>query len=214
MEGAAVFMELFTNVDLFLSHMHETYGLWMYVVLGLIFFLESGVFFTGPFLPGDSLLFVAGATAAAGVLDPWAVILGSTVGALFGNIVGFLFGAWIGKRLFTHESSKWFNQENLQKAKLFFDKHGGNAVALARFIPLIRSLIPVVAGSSKMNFMLFNIYSALSALAWTCISTALGYWLGSIPFIKDNLSWLVVGSILIVIVGILGSAVYKKSKEK
>lgn len=90
-------MELFTNVDLFLSHMHETYGLWLYVVLGLIFFLESGVFFTGPFLPGDSLLFVAGATAAAGVLDPWAVILGSTVGALFGNIVGFLFGAGLAK---------------------------------------------------------------------------------------------------------------------
>ena len=207
-----MFMELFTNVDLFLTHVHQTYGLWLYVVLGLIFFLESGVFFTGPFLPGESLLFVAGATAAAGVLDPWAAILCSAIGALFGNITGFFLGAWLGKKLFSHQSGKWFNEANLQKAKIFFNEHGGNAVALARFIPLIRSLIPVVAGSSRMNFMLFNIYSALSAFAWTAILIALGYWLGSIPFIKNNLSWLVVGSILLVIVGILCSAIYKKRK--
>lgn len=213
MGDANLFLELFTNADSFLRHMHDSYGILIYAVLGLIFFLESGVFFTGPFLPGDSLLFVSGATAAAGVLDPWGTVFVCSMGAFIGNITGYIIGAWLGKKLFADKSGKWFNQDNLEKAKNFFNQRGGNAVALGRFIPVIRSLIPVVAGSSNMNFTLFNIYSALSAVVWAGLITSIGYWLGHIPFIKDNLSWIVVGSIGVVILGILGSAVLKRPKK-
>lgn len=210
MSGANIFLELFTNVDAFLTHMHQMYGFWLYIILGLIFFLESGVFFTGPFLPGDSLLFVAGASCAAGVLDPWVVVIACCIGAGIGNTFGFVCGAWAGEKLFADKSGKWINQDNLNKAQTFFNLHGGNAVALARFIPLIRSLMPLVAGASKMNFTLFNIYSYASALVWCSIMTFLGYWLGHIPFVKNNLSWIVIGSIALVMFGLVSSVIYKK----
>ncbi len=205
------FLELLTNADLFISQMYQLYGVWIYAVFFTIFFLESGVFLTAPFLPGDSLLFVAGAACSTGPLNPWIMIASASLGATTGNFVGYGLGAWLGPKLFTKQSSKWFNPDNLEKAEVFFEHHGGISVALARFIPLIRSLIPIVAGASKMNFISFTGYTIFSAFLWTVIGTASGFWLGQVPFIKNNLSLIIIVSIAVVIVPSFLLYVVKKS---
>lgn len=196
MEFLNLAIELFRNADQFILHVAETYGIWIYVILFLIFFAETGIVICA-FLPGDSLLFISGAAAATGVLNPIALILIITVGAIVGNTTNFYIGSWLGKKIYDG-SIGWIDQSALQKTHMFYEKHGGKTIVLARFVPIVRSFAPLVAGAAQMKALKFELYSGFGALFWVGSIVGAGYLFGNIPFIKNNLS-------LILIVGILAA---------
>lgn len=189
-------LELFRNADHFIMYIATTYGWWVYFVLFLIFFSETGIVICA-FLPGDSLLFICGAAAAAGALNPITLIIVITVGAIVGNTTNYYIGNWLGNKIYDGSLS-WIDQSALQRTHDFYEKHGGKTIVLARFIPIVRSFAPLVAGAAKMNALRFELYSGGGALVWVGSIVGAGYLFGNIPFIKNNLS-------LILIVGILAA---------
>lgn len=168
-----------------------------YPGLFAIIFLESGVFF-GFFLPGASMLFTAGLLSSQGVFSPWVLIPLVTVAAILGDSAGYWFGAKVGYRLFLRPNSRFFKHEYLEAAKDFYEKHGVYAVALARFIPVVRTFAPIVAGIVKMRYRTFLSYNILGALAWAAGVTFLGYYLGEkVPFVGQYLTPIVLGIIVL-----------------
>ncbi len=194
MEFVNLTLELFRNADQFILHIAQTYGLWIYLVLFAIFFSETGIIICA-FLPGDSLLFISGAASATGILNPLALIVIITIGAIVGNTVNYYIGLWLGKKIYDGSIS-WIDQKALSKTHVFYEKHGGKTVVLARFIPIVRSFAPLVAGAAEMDAVRFELYSGFGALFWVALIVGAGYLFGNIPFIKNNLS-------LILLVGIL-----------
>ena len=178
MDFLTLTLELFRNADHFIMYIAQTYGWWVYLVLFMIFYSETGIVICA-FLPGDSLLFIAGAAAAAGALNPWLLIVIISLGAILGNTTNFYIGNWLGNKIYDGSIS-WIDQDALKKTHDFYEKHGGKTIVLARFVPIVRSFAPLVAGAAKMNPLRFE--------------------LGNIPFIKNNLS-------LILVVGILAALV-------
>ena len=180
----------------------------------LIFFLETG-FVVMSFLPGDSLLFVAGTVAASGTTSPWLLMLAVIVGAIAGNTLGYEQGRWLGNRIYSGSIS-WINEKKLRTAHDFYVKHGGKTILLARFVPIVRAFAPLIAGAAKMNGVRFEIFSAAGAVLWAFLLIGAGYLFGNIPFIKNNLSIiLILGMIAAVSGPILVGAVWKLlHKEK
>ncbi len=189
-------LELFRNADHFIMYIATTYGWWVYFVLFLIFFAETGIVICA-FLPGDSLLFICGAAAAAGALSPITLIVVITLGAIVGNTTNYYIGNWLGNKIYDGSLS-WIDQSALQRTHEFYEKHGGKTIVLARFVPIVRSFAPLVAGAAKMNALRFEIYSGGGAFLWVASIVGAGFLFGNIPFIKNNLS-------LILIVGILAA---------
>lgn len=177
------------------------FGLWSYVLLFLVIFMETGLVVT-PFLPGDSLLFAAGAlTASMKVFDIkllWVLMVGA---AFLGDTVNYWIGHFIGPKAF-EMNSKLLKKEYLDKAQAFYDKHGGVAIVLARFVPIVRTFAPFVAGVGKMHYTRFLSYNAIGGLLWVSIMLLSGYFFGNIPFVKDNFHYVVVVIILISVVPI------------
>jgi membrane-associated protein len=164
-----------------------------------IIFAESGLIFAF-FLPGATLLFTAGLLAAAGVFNPWILIPLVTLAAILGDNVGYWFGNKIGIKLFTKPDSRFFRQEHLRRTQHFYEKHGAKAVFLARFVPIIRTFTPVVAGIASMHYRTFVTYNILGALAWATGVTTLAYVLGSrFPFIADYIELVLIGIVLITV---------------
>lgn len=161
-----------------------------YLILFGIVFAESGLL-VGFFLPGDSLLFVAGMAAAGSLgkvqLNLWVVLIGVFVAAVAGDQVGYLFGRKAGPALFKRPDSRFFKHENVEKAQRFFDRHGPRAIVLARFVPIVRTFCPIVAGVGHMEYRVFVRYNVLGGLLWGVGVTLLGYFLGNVPVVKDNL---------------------------
>lgn len=178
--------QLFTNADRFLITLATDYGWLVYVAMFLIFFCETGCVIMA-FLPGDSLLFVAGTVAAAGTMSPWGLMLAVTLGACLGNTVGFHTGRWLGNKIYDG-SIRWINAEKLSKTQIFYEKHGGKTIVLARFVPIVRAFAPLVAGAARMSMARFELYSGLGALIWAVSLIGVGYLFGNIPIVKDNLS--------------------------
>jgi membrane-associated protein len=196
MEFLTLLLELFRNADQFIFHIAQQYGFWIYLVLFAIFFAETGIVICA-FLPGDSLLFVSGAAAATGVLNPFILIAMITLGAIVGNTLNFFIGGWMGKKIYDGSVS-WIDQKALLRTHGFYQKHGGKTIVIARFVPIVRSFAPLVAGAAQMDAWKFEIYSGLGALFWVASIVGAGYLFGNIPFIQQNLS-------LILIVGILAA---------
>ena len=159
-----------------------------YPGIAAIVFLESGVFF-GFFLPGASMLFTAGLLASQGFFSPWILIPLVAIAAILGDNAGYWFGKKLGVRLFLRPDSRWFRHEHLERAKVFYDKHGARTILLARFVPILRTFVPIVAGVVQMRYRIFIIYNIVGAVLWGIGITSLGYYLGTrFPFVQHYLT--------------------------
>ena len=209
-------IDIILHLDVYLDMLVRDYGVWIYAILFLVIFCETGLVVM-PFLPGDSLLFIAGAVAAGGGMDP--VLLGGLLmlAAILGDSTNYVIGRTAGERLFSNPNSKIFRRDYLQKTHDFYDKHGGKTVTLARFLPILRTFAPFVAGVAKMPYPRFFGFSVLGTILWVGGLVTLGYFFGNVPFIKKNLSLLVVFIILLslvpMIIGVARSRFGRTSSE-
>ena len=184
-------------IDQHLIALAAQHGAWVYAVLFLIVFCETGLVVT-PFLPGDSLLFAAGAVAAAsaGVLNVHIIVVLLLAAAILGDASNFEIGKYFGAKLFARPNSRLFKPEYLAKTHQFYEKYGGKTIILARFVPIVRTFAPFVAGMGKMHYGHFLRYNIIGALAWVVSLTYLGYAFGNVPFIKNNFGALVIGIVV------------------
>ena len=195
MELFAQFIDVVLHLDKYLTLLIAQYGVWVYAILFAIIFCETG-FVVTPFLPGDSLLFVVGALSATGALDLQSVILLLMAAAFLGDNTNYWIGRFIGPRVFTQES-RWLNRRHLEKTEAFYAKHGGKTVLFARFLPIIRTFAPFVAGIGRMIYRRFVLFSILGALVWINSLVFLGYFFGNIPIVKNNLTVAILGIIVV-----------------
>lgn len=180
------------------------YGIGLYIILWLIIFAETGLIVT-PFLPGDSLLFATGAIIALGLpgLNIWMMIFALLSAAIIGDMVNYHVGKWMAPKLFKGYKAKWLNKKHLDKAHEFYEKHGGKAIVLARFVPIIRTYAPFVAGMSGMRYSYFVIYNVSGGLVWVASFLLLGYFFGNIPVIKSNFQYVILAIIVISVMPIV-----------
>lgn len=190
MELVTYLLNVVMHLDAQLLALTQQYGVWIYAILFLIIFCETGLI-VFPFLPGDSLLFVAGALGGAGALDAYILLPLLMLAAFAGDNTNYWIGRLIGKRLLQLGDSRFLKHEHLEKTHAFYKKHGGKTVILARFLPIVRTFAPFVAGIGGMRYRLFAMFSALGSMAWISCFVIGGYFLGNIPFIKDNLTLMV-----------------------
>ena len=196
MEFLSQFVEIVLHLDQHLAALVAQYGVWVYAILFGIIFAETG-FVVTPFLPGDSLLFVAGAVAALGGLQiGWLVVLLS-VAAITGNMLNYQIGRYLGPKVFQWPQSRLFNKAALLKTHAFYERHGGKTLALSRFLPLFRTFAPFVAGIGAMDYGRFLFFNCVGGLAWVISLTLAGYWFGNLPWVRQNLSLLIVGIIVV-----------------
>ncbi|MBK6631080.1 MAG: DedA family protein [Betaproteobacteria bacterium] len=196
MEFLALLWDIAVHLDKHLAALLAQYGVWVYAILFLIIFSETG-FVVTPFLPGDSLLFVAGALAGAGSMDMW-VLNGSLIAAaVLGNSVNYSIGRYLGPKVFHWENSRFFNKAALMKTHVFYERHGGKALVISRFIPILRTFTPFVAGIGAMTYARFQAFNVTGALLWVGSLTALGYLFGNLPVVKNNLSLVILAIIVI-----------------
>jgi membrane-associated protein len=208
-------IEFFLHVDVHLAEITTAYGPWIYALLFAVVFAETGLVAT-PFLPGDSLIFACGALAAAGVLDPWLTAGLLLVAAVAGDAVNYSIGRAIGPRVFRAEdrSSAWhrlLNREHLVRTHAFFERYGGKAVVLGRFVPIVRTFVPFVAGAVTMTYRKFAFFNITGALLWVGICFGAGYAFGNVPVVKNNFSLVALG---IVLVSVLPMAVELLRRRK
>lgn len=213
MEFILAIIDLALHLDTHLAAMVAEYGVWIYVILFAIIFAETGLVVT-PFLPGDSLLFVAGALAATGGMDPWILALVIFTAAVLGNTTNYWIGRWIGPRVFDWQQSRWFNRRALDKAHTFYEKYGGITISLARFVPIVRTFAPFVAGVAVMSHRLFQLWSVLGAILWVGVFVGLGYFFGNIPLVQDNLMFLMLAVVLLSVLPIVVPWVVSQSRRK
>jgi membrane-associated protein len=195
MDLLATALEYFLHVDRHLLEFATAYGLWIYALLFLVIFLETGVVVT-PFLPGDSLLFATGALAAAGVLDIVGILTLLTAAAIIGDNTNYFIGRAVGPRVFT-ENNRWLKREHLLRTQRFYEKHGGKAVVLARFVPIVRTFAPFVAGVGRMRYPRFLAFDVGGGILWVWGFGLLGYFTGNLPVVKDNFGLVTIGVILL-----------------
>jgi membrane-associated protein len=188
--------DLLVHLDRHLAVLLQQYGAWVYLLLFAIIFCETGLVVT-PFLPGDSLLFIAGALAAGGGIDVHLLALVLVVAAVLGNTVNYSIGRFIGPRVFHWEDSRFFNKSALERAHAFYEKHGGKTIIITRFVPILRTFAPFVAGIARMTYLNFTAYNVAGALAWVLLLLYAGYWFGNAPFVKQNLTWVILGIIVL-----------------
>lgn len=184
MEFIRFLIDFVLHMDVHLNEIISNYGTWTYGILAGVVFMETG-FVVTPFLPGDSLLFAAGTFAALGSLNPFLLFGLLTTAAILGDTVNYHIGQYIGERAFSGEI-KFLKQEYLVKTQEFYDKHGGKAIILARFVPIIRTFAPFIAGVGTMKYRKFIAYNVIGGIVWVAIFISLGYFFGNIPFVKKN----------------------------
>jgi membrane-associated protein len=194
----AQIIDIFLHLDVHLNEWAGYLGGWLYVVLFLIVFCETGLVVT-PFLPGDSLLFAVGALAASpnSSFSLALLFILLTVAAILGDAVNYSIGAWLGPKVFKSESSWLLNKNHLLKTQHFYEKYGGKTIVLARFLPIIRTFAPFVAGIGKMRYSYFAIYNVTGAIAWVSIFLFGGYWLAEQPLVKQNFTYVIIAIIVI-----------------
>jgi len=196
MELLKSLLDLFLHLDEYLASIITNYGAWTYGILFVVIFVETGLVVM-PILPGDSLLFAAGTFAALGSLNVWGLIGLLCIAAVTGDAVNYSIGHYLGERAY---NIKWIKKEYLEKTHAFFEKHGGKAIFLARFVPIVRTFAPFVAGIGKMSYTYFATYNIVGGIAWVTLFTLLGYFFGNIPFVKKNFEFVIVAIILFSVV--------------
>ena len=194
-------VDLLLHVDTYLLELVATYGVWVYGLLFLIVFAETGLVVT-PFLPGDSLLFAAGAIAATGAMDVRLLAILLIAAAIAGDAVNYAIGRAAGVRLVARARidptwGRWLNPVYVDRAHAFFERHGGKAIVLGRFAPIIRTFVPFVAGVAEMSYRAFAIYNVTGALAWVGICLGAGYVFGNVPIVKENFSLVALGIVFV-----------------
>ena len=190
-------IDLLLHLDTHLAEFVEAHGGWVYALLFLIIFAETGLVVT-PFLPGDSLLFAAGALAATGVMDIRILLPLLIVAAIIGDAVNYAAGDAVGPRVFTSidRTSFWqrlLNKEHLDRAHAFFERYGGKAIILGRFVPIVRTFVPFVAGAGTMTYSAFAFYNVTGAIIWVCVCMLAGYAFGAVPIVRDNFTLVALG---------------------
>ena len=196
MEYLAAFIDIVLHLDMYLVVLVQQYGVWIYAILFAIIFSETG-FVVTPFLPGDSLLFVAGAVAAVGGMNIAILLALLVVAAASGNMLNYHIGRYIGPRVFKWENSLFFNTAALQKTEAFYEKHGGKTLVISRFLPLFRTFAPFVAGVGKMDYLRFCLFNLIGAGLWVISLLLAGYFFGNLPWVKQNLSFVIVGIVVV-----------------
>ena len=191
------FIDLVLHLDQHLLQLTHDYGVWVYGILFLIIFSETG-FVVTPFLPGDSLLFVAGALAATGNLDVRVLTVSLVVAALAGNQVNFTVGRWLGPKVLASPTGvRVLKPEYVARTQAFFERHGGKTLVLARFVPVVRTYAPFIAGVGRMPVARFSLYNLVGAAAWICSLVWAGYFFGNLPFVRENLTAVVLGIVFV-----------------
>ena len=196
MELVHFLINFILHVDKHLAEFVQNYGMWVYALLFLIVFVETGLVVM-PFLPGDSLLFVVGALAGTGAMSLPVAMGVLLVAAIAGDQLNYTIGRYIGPKVFQWEDSRWFNRKAFNAAHNFYEKHGGVTIILARFMPFIRTFAPFVAGVAEMNRATFTAYNVIGALIWVVGLTTVGYLFGNLPFVQQHLSKIIWALILI-----------------
>ncbi|MBI2759646.1 MAG: DedA family protein [Chloroflexi bacterium] len=202
-------LDIFLRLDKYLADIIVQYGAWTYGILFLVIFMETG-FVVTPFLPGDSLLFAAGTFAALGSLNIWLLLGLLMIAAVGGDTVNYWIGHYLGDRAY---NVKWIKREYLDRTHAFFEKHGGKTIFLARFVPIVRTFAPFVAGMGRMSYGYFFSYNVFGGITWVALFTLAGYFFGNIPFIKNNFEFVIIAIILISILPMAWEAI-KARREK
>ena len=210
MDTIKFLIDLFLHLDTYLADIISQYGTWTYAILFFVIFMETGFVIT-PFLPGDSLLFAAGTFAALDSgLNVWVLLVLLMVAAILGDTVNYWIGHYLGDRAY---NIKWIKREYLDKTHAFFEKHGGKTIFLARFVPIVRTFAPFVAGIGRMSYGFFFRWNIIGGVTWVALFTLAGYFFGNIPFVKKNFEFVIVAIILVSVVPI-GIEWWKARREK
>lgn len=196
MDVLSGFLDLILHLDQHLRVLAQNYGAWVYGILFLIIFLETGVVVT-PFLPGDSLLFVAGTVAAAGGLNVHVLALLLIVAAIAGDSLNYSIGRYLGPRVFRFDDSRFFKRAHIERTHAFFERHGGKSIIIARFVPIIRTYAPFVAGIGAMHYRRFLLFNVTGAILWVVLLTYAGFFFGALPLVKNNLTLVILGIIVL-----------------
>lgn len=214
MESLLHFLDFFIHLDKHLLAFVQDYGAWTYLFLFVIIFCETGLVVT-PFLPGDSLLFVAGAISATGSLNLGFTLTLLFVAAVLGDTVNYWIGSFMGDRISQEKYRRIFKPEYLERTHNFFEKHGAKTIILARFFPIIRTFAPFLAGAGKMSYRKFFLYNVAGAFIWIFLLTLAGYFFGNIPFVKKNFTAVIFGIIIVSLLpGVWEYCKHKRSSSK
>jgi membrane-associated protein len=195
-EWIAALADLIVHLDRHLLLLVQNYGAWIYAILFLIVFCETGLVVT-PFLPGDSLLFVAGTIAAAGSMDVHLMAGLLCVAAILGDSVNYALGHYLGPKVFKYEDGWFFRKAYIERTHAFYERHGGKTIILARFVPIVRTYAPFVAGIGHMDYRRFLTFNVVGAVLWVMLLTYAGFFFGNLPAVKENLSLVILGIILL-----------------
>ena len=202
MEYVATFIDIILHLDKHLAMLVQDYGVWIYAILFAIIFSETG-FVVTPFLPGDSLLFVAGGLAALGGMDIYILVGALVAAATLGNMLNYQIGRYIGPRVFQWQNSRFFNKGALLKTQVFYERHGGKTLVISRFLPLLRTFAPFVAGVGAMDYSRFFFFNLAGAVGWVVSLTLAGYFFANLPWVQKNLSVVIVGIIFVSLIPVL-----------
>ena len=213
MEFLAGIIDIFLHLDRHLNEILVAYGVWTYAILFLIVFAETGLVVT-PFLPGDSLLFAAGAFAAQGSLDPWWLTILLIVSAIIGDSVNYAIGNYIGPRAFQNPNSRILKKEYLDRTHRFYERYGGRTIIIARFVPIVRSFAPFVAGVGTMGYSRFMSFNVIGGIGWVAIMVWAGYWFGNIPFVQRNFSVVVLAIVILSTVPVVIEWIRHRAEQK
>lgn len=198
MEYITYFVDLFLHLDKHLAELTSQYGGWTYLLLFVIVFCETGLVVT-PILPGDSLLFAAGALSAIdnADLNPHFLVVLLTIAAILGDAVNYQIGRYLGPAVFRREDSRIFKKEHLLRTQSFYEQYGGKTIIIARFVPIIRTFAPFLAGVGQMKYSQFAIYNVTGAILWVTIGVYAGYWFGNMKVVKENFSLIIIAIVVI-----------------
>lgn len=189
-------LDFVLHLDRYLNALIQQFGLWTYAILFLVIFVETG-FVVMPFLPGDSLLFAAGTFAALGSFKVGWLVLALAVAAVLGDTVNYWIGHRVGPKVFCREDSRFFKKEYLDRTHAFYEKHGGKTIIIARFVPIIRTFAPFVAGIGRMSYGRFLAFNVFGGVGWVVLLVGAGYFFGNIPLVKNNFSIAILAIILV-----------------
>lgn len=211
MEFLTQIIDFALNVDEYLSHIIQSVGIWTYVIMFAIIFAETGLVVT-PLLPGDSLLFALGAFAAKGDLNLWVLMITLFVAAVIGDTVNYHVGKYIGPRVFT-DKLPLLNRKHLEQTHAFFEKYGGKTIIIARFVPIVRTFAPFVAGVGAMTYGTFIFYNVIGALLWVPICLFAGFFFGNLPIVKENFEMVLIGIIIVSLLPAIVEIIREKRKQ-
>ena len=211
MEPIKYLIDFILHLDTHLVELVTQYGVWTYAILFLIIFCETGLVVM-PFLPGDSLIFAVGALSAKGALNPYGVTALMIIAAIIGDTLNYWIGYRLGPKVFRSESSRWLNRQHLERTHQFYEKYGGKTIIFARFMPIVRTFAPFVAGIGRMSYGQFLIYNVVGGILWIVIFMLAGFWFGNIPIVKRNFTLVILG---IIVVSILPGVVeYLRARRR